>query len=125
MSDTPHQLLTVPQWTLPALVALLAGTGVGYGGARSTATEPAVLAEGVTRVREDLGSLRQEVRDLTVEVRGLSAAQLPRAEHDQWVRSVYRPDHERLRVEVDRQRGELEALRLELRTPRKESPWTP
>lgn len=121
MSDT--QPAWFPQWT-PVFMALALGAGGGYAGARSTATEPAVLAEGVTRVREDLGSLRQEVRDLTSEVRSLSAERFPRSEHDQWVRTVYRPDHERLRVEVERQRTELEALRLELRT-RKESPWTP
>lgn len=123
MSDDKGQHLSVPQWAAPALVALVLGLGGGYVGTREAA-EPAVLAEGVARLRDDLAGLRGDVRDLTSKVDALSADRFGRSEHDAWVRTVYRPDVALLAEGVERNRSSLEQLRLELRELRatKEAP---
>lgn len=104
--------ISLPSWTLPALVALVLGGGVGYAGHGQT---PAVLAEGITRLREDLAAqdaarqretaeFRAELRELNALVRDHAATRFSRTDHDAWVRQVYQPEITGIRNAIDRGR---------------------
>ena len=106
MSDEPRassmlQPPTLAPNVVAALLWLTAGSGVGYVGhnLQTDDQQPAVLAQAVDRLRED-------VRDLAVELRQLqhsaAANKWDKTDHSDWVRSVYAPATTQLTQRIER-----------------------
>lgn len=99
MTQEAQQPLTAsaPSWVLPALMLMVGGGGGYLGRSVVSDQEPAVLAAGVSSVREDLQDLKRDVAALRQDVARSSSDRWTRTDHITWARS----DVEPLRTALD------------------------